>query len=59
MGGKLFFDLLNRDPVVSDDLNIETTIDLAQSLHQVVGERIIIIDEKNHWDEMERIRGSA
>ena len=42
------FDFVERDLVVAVDLQIERRIDFAQPLHEVVGERIVIVDQQNH-----------
>ncbi len=41
-------DLLERDLVVAHDSQIDSRVDLAEPLHEVVGERIVIIDQENH-----------
>ena len=40
--------LVERDLVVAMDFEIERGIDLAQPLHQVVRERIVVVDQQNH-----------
>ena len=41
-------DFVDRDLVVAIDANLERRIDLAQPLHEVVGERIVVVDELDH-----------
>src|SRR5438309_10800886 len=41
-------DLLGRDLIIAVDLQVDVRIQLAQPLHQVVRERIVVIDEENH-----------
>ena len=41
-------DFVERDPIVAVHLQLERRIDLAQPLHEVVGERIVVIDQQNH-----------
>ena len=41
-------DLVGRDLVVAIDAHVDGCIQLAQTLHQVVGERIVVIDEQDH-----------
>ena len=43
-------DLVQRDPVVAVDLDIHGRVDLAQTLHEVVGERIVVVDDQDHDD---------
>ena len=41
------FDLIERNPIVADDADIERIVDLSQPLHEVVGERIVIVDQED------------
>ena len=41
-------DRIDGDPVVAVDFQLQRRIDLAQTLHQVVRERIVIVDHQNH-----------
>ena len=41
-------DLIGSDLVVAIDAHVHRRIQLAQPLHEVVGERIVVVDEKNH-----------
>ena len=41
-------DLVERDLVVAMHLQVERRVDLAQPLHEVVGERIVVIDQQDH-----------
>jgi len=45
-----FQDFVNRDLVVAMDFNVERRVDLAQPLHEIVGERVVIIDEQDHGE---------
>ena len=42
------FDLLGRDLIVAKDLDLQRRVQFAQSLHQVVGKRIVVIDQNDH-----------
>ncbi len=46
--GAAFDDLVDRDLIVAKNLNVQTGIDLAQPLHEVVGKRIVVIDDDDH-----------
>ena len=48
MRGPGRFDLLQRHLVVSDHPQLDRRVDLAEPLHQVVGERVVIVDQKDH-----------
>ena len=41
-------DLVERDLVVAADLDRERRVDFPQPLHEVVGERIVVIDQQDH-----------
>ena len=41
-------DLLDGDLIVANHLNLKLSIDLPQSLHQVIRKRVVIIDQQNH-----------
>ena len=41
-------DLVERHLVVADHPQLDRRIDLAEPLNEVVGERIVVIDQKNH-----------
>jgi len=43
--------LLDGDHVVAHDLQVNRRIELTDALHQVVGERIVVVDEQNSHDE--------
>ena len=46
-GGE-FVDFLGRDLVVAIHLDVQRGVDLAEPLHQVVGERVVVVDEQDH-----------
>ena len=41
-------ELLNADLVVAENLQIDERIELPQPLHEVVGERIVVVDQYDH-----------
>src|SRR5581483_803580 len=41
-------DLIERDLVVAMHFQIERRVDFTQPLHEVVGERIVIVDKQDH-----------
>ena len=41
-------DLVERDLVVADDLQVERRVDLAEPLDEVVGERVVVVDQEDH-----------
>ena len=41
-------DLVDGDLVVAKDAQVDVRIHLAQALHEVVGEGIVVVDEKDH-----------
>ena len=41
-------DLLQRDLVVAVDLQLQRRVELAQPLHEVVGERVVVVDQQDH-----------
>ena len=43
-------DLFERDRIVADDSRIRPQ--LAEVLHEVVGERIVVVDDENHGPEI-------
>src|SRR5262249_8178279 len=43
-----FFDLVHAYLIVPMNLQVDSRIQLPQALHQVVRERIVVVDEKNH-----------
>ena len=57
----LAFDFVERDLVVAMDFEIEGRINLAEPLHEVVGERIVVVDQEDHGSTTggERIRYDA
>ena len=46
--GAATLDLVERDLVVADDSQVDARVDLAQTLHQVVSERIVVVDQQDH-----------
>ena len=48
--------LVDRDLVVAKDLDVERRIDLAQPLHEVVGERVVVVDDDDHGDRIRDVR---
>ena len=46
--GRFCGDLVERDLIVAMHLELERRIDLAQPLHEVVGERIVVVDQQDH-----------
>ncbi len=48
MAGGHFGHLVERDLVVAPDDEIERRIDLPQPLHEVVRERVVVIDQQDH-----------
>ena len=54
MGRALRLDLVEADLVVADDEEVERRVDLAQPLHQVIGERVVIIDQDDHGSPTRR-----
>ena len=42
-------DLPDRDPVVAGHVDVESGVDLTQPLHQVVRERIVVVEYEDHW----------
>jgi len=51
-GLDLILDLVHRHLVVADDEHLGT--ELAQILHEVIGERVVIIDYKQHFSDLIR-----
>jgi len=47
------------DCVVAHDPNLERAIDLAKALHQVEGERVVVVDQKQHGVGWYGARGSV
>ena len=43
-----FEQLVNAQLIVAKNLDIQARINLPQPLHEVVGERIVIIDDEDH-----------
>jgi hypothetical protein len=43
-------DLVDRHLVVAENLQPDVRIQLAQALHQVVGERVVVVDEDDHGE---------
>ena len=41
-------DLFESHLVVSDHPQLDRRVDLAEPLHEVVGERVVIVDQKDH-----------
>ena len=41
-------DLLDRDLIIAIDANVDRRLQLADPLHEVVRERVIIIDQHDH-----------
>ena len=41
-------DLIDRDLVIAEDLHLQPGRNFAKFLHQVVGERIVVIDQNEH-----------
>ena len=37
-----------RDLVVADDLHRQGRVDLPEPLHEVVGERVVVVDQEDH-----------
>ena len=55
-------DLVDRDLIVAKDLDVERRIDLAQPLHEVVGERIVVVDDEDHGEDagfMDAVGGNS
>ena len=50
-------DLLQRDLVVAMDFQVQRRVDLAQPLDQVVGERVVVVDQQDHGRRC--LRGST
>ena len=48
VGGRGQLDLFERDLVVADDPQVDARVDLAQPLDQVVGERVVVVDQQDH-----------
>ena len=46
--GCVGLDLVERDLVVADDPQVEPRVDLAEPLDQVVGERVVVVDQEDH-----------
>ena len=42
------FDLIDRDLIVPHYLKIDVPIDFANALSEVVGERIVVVDDQDH-----------
>ena len=41
-------DFVERNLIISDDAHVKRGIDLTQSLHEVVGERVVVVDQQDH-----------
>ncbi len=41
-------DLIRRDLIVAEDPHVQRRVQLAQALHEVVGEGVVVVDEKDH-----------
>ena len=48
MAGRGELDLVERDLIVADDFQVDARVDLAEPLDQVVGERVVIVDQEDH-----------
>ena len=42
------FDLIDRDLVVTEHLDFQAGINLAEPLDKVVGERVVVVDQQDH-----------
>ena len=51
-------DLLDPQLIVADHADIERGVDLPQPLHQVVGKRVVVIDDQDHGGRRTRAKGS-
>ena len=50
MAGLLPGDFVARDFVVAMDLNVQRRIDLAQPLDEVVGKRVVVVDQEDQGE---------
>ncbi len=48
--GRGGLDLVERDLIVADDPQVELRVDLAEPLDQVIGERVVVINQEDHSD---------
>jgi len=48
MTGRKFFDRFDGDLVVAVNFNFDRRVHLAQSLNEVVGKGIVVVDDQDH-----------